>query len=494
MKSKRVLAVVGVLAVMVAALFLIFLAWPEEAAYGQNEDERGTTAVNFGPVGKGFTYQGHLSDGGNAADGAYEFQFQLFDDPITGTQIANTVVLDPVSVSDGLFSVELDFGQSAFGGGGRWLEIGVRPDGSGDPYTTLTPRQKVTPAPYALAMPNVYTNEGSNFVGIGRDFRISGNEVFGIRYVGGPGVYGGMYVETSDAGGWPFYGYATNGSFRAWTYYNGTTGDWFLYNAGTRLHVPNEGGLRITPNTTITDSFSLVISGTATTRSTDGIRIYDTADDGIQIGRFSDYPNYGVYIPSPGVSTYGLWPNTENVSGEWALYTVDNIEAGNVLANAYSLVAKVDGAESLAPGMVVAVTGVTDPIPGSTDDLPLVRLANDTEITGVIGVVSSRMVWEAAPGKEAEGEMSMHSAEGPAQPGDYVSLVVLGVTQVKVDPQAGIQAGDRLTAAAVPGQVRALQTRTVEGMTVTEGAPVIGIALAASVEGQDTIPVFVTLR
>ncbi len=487
MKSKQILAVVGALAVLIAALFLMYLARPGEIAHSQSEEQRGATAVNLGPVGTGFTYQGHLSDGGSAANGTYEFQFQLFDEAVAGVQVGSTVLVDPVIVTNGLFNVELDFGQSAFGGGGRWLEIGVRPDGNIDPYIILTPRQKLTPAPYALALPNVYTNENLNFVGVGRDFRISGNEVFGVRYDGTANDYGGMYVETSNAQGWPFYGYATNGAFRAWTYYNGTTNDWFLYNAGIRLHVPNEGGLRIGPSA----DYSLVISNTT---GNDGVRIYDTGDDGIQIGSDPDYPNYGVYIPSPGVSTYGLWPNTADASGQWALYTVDNIEAGNVLANAYSLVAKVSGTEPLAPGDVVAVTGVTDPIPGSTDNLPLVRLANDTEFTGVIGVVSSRMVWEAAPGKEAEGEMAMHSADGLAQPGDYVSLVVLGVTQVKVDPQAAIQAGDRLTASATPGLARALQTRTVEGMTVTEGTPVIGIALAAPVEGQDTIPVFVTLR
>ena len=85
----------------------------------------------------------------------------------------------------------------------------VRSRGLGDVYK----RQ-------ALAMPNVYINEDSNFVGIGRNSRISGNEVFGVRYSGGANDYGGMYVETAHPNGWPFYGYATNGSFRAWTYYN----------------------------------------------------------------------------------------------------------------------------------------------------------------------------------------------------------------------------------------------------------------------------------
>ena len=439
------------------------------------------------PVGSGFTYQGFLEDGGGPANALYDFEFKLYDALNAGNQVGSTVTANDVPVFEGLFSVKLDFGSSAFGGGSRWLDIGVRPGNSGGAYTPLTPRQELTPAPSALSLPNVYTDESLNFVGIGRDFRISGNEVFGIRYTGGSDQYGGMYVETSDAGGWPFYGYATNGSFRAWTYYNGNTGDWYLYNAGIRLHVPNEGGLRIGPSA----NYSLVISNTT---GSDGIRVLDTGDDGIQIGSDPDYPNYGVYIPSPGVSAYGLWPNTANAQGEWALFTVDKINAGNVAASTFSLIAQVTGAEALTTGDVVGVSGVAQALPGGQGLLPLVGLAASGQPGGLIGVVDSRMVLEAAPGKEAEGELALHSVDGPAQPGDYVALVVFGVAQVKVDPQASITAGQRLTASDLSGRVRALQTQTVNDMLVTEGAQAVGIALAAPETGQETIPVFVTLR
>ena len=481
MKRKQTFLAISILLIsLMAALTFALFPPTQTAADNSNQPE----AIN-GPVETGFTYQGYLENGSNPADGFHDFEFKLFDAGAAGSQVGSTLSLSPVTVADGLFTVELDFGQSAFGGGARWLEIAVRPSGGGA-YTTLSPRQEVTPAPSALSLPNVYTNEASNFVGVGRDFGISGNEVFGVRYDGDANEYGGMYVETAHANGWPFYGYATNGSFRAWTYYNGTNGDWYLYNAGIRLAVPNEGGLRIGPSA----NYSLVISSTT---GSDGIRIYDTGDDAIQIGSDPDYANYGVYIPSPGVSTYGLWPNTANVAGEWALFTVDNIEAGNVLANAYSLVAKVTDSNPLSVGDVVAVTGVTDPIPGSTVPVPLVRAADNTNFTGVIGVVSSRMVWAAAPGKEAEGAMSMQSADGQAQPGDYVSLTIYGIAEVKVAPGANIVAGDRVTA-DTQGQVRALQTRTIEGMVVMEGAQVVGIALAAPSEGKTTVPVFVTLR
>jgi hypothetical protein len=48
----------------------------------------------------------------------------------------------------------------------------------------------------------------------------------------------------------------------------------------------------------------------------DGISIHDAGDDGVQIGTDSSYPNYGLYIPSPGVPETALRPNTANANGE----------------------------------------------------------------------------------------------------------------------------------------------------------------------------------
>ena len=50
---------------------------------------------------------------------------------------------------DGYFTVELDFG-NVFTGEALWLEIGVRDGSSSGDFTMLSPRQKITPAPYAI--------------------------------------------------------------------------------------------------------------------------------------------------------------------------------------------------------------------------------------------------------------------------------------------------------------------------------------------------------
>ena len=58
--------------------------------------------------------------------------------------------LAAVPVTNGLFRVALDFGAAAFTGPARWLEIGVRTNGSSGEFATLTPRQPITPTPHAL--------------------------------------------------------------------------------------------------------------------------------------------------------------------------------------------------------------------------------------------------------------------------------------------------------------------------------------------------------
>src|SRR5215468_10301510 len=102
-----------------------------------------SASVTFaqGPLGTKFTYQGRLTDGGAAPTGAYDFEFRLFNTPAAGTQIGSPYTRNDVTVTNGLFVVELDFGAGAFDGQQRYLEVGVRPGPSTGAYTTLSPRQ-----------------------------------------------------------------------------------------------------------------------------------------------------------------------------------------------------------------------------------------------------------------------------------------------------------------------------------------------------------------
>ncbi|MEI7937613.1 MAG: tail fiber domain-containing protein [Verrucomicrobiota bacterium] len=102
------------------------------------------------PLGTAFTYQGRLSDGANTANGIYDLRFTVYDDSSGPGLMAGPLTNSSFAVSNGLFTVTLDFGQHVFAGEARWLEIGVRSNGVGADFTTLSPRQALTPAPYAL--------------------------------------------------------------------------------------------------------------------------------------------------------------------------------------------------------------------------------------------------------------------------------------------------------------------------------------------------------
>lgn len=107
-------------------------------------------AVAQAPLSTSFNYQGRLEDGTNPANATYDFTFRLFDAAAVGVPIGGLLSVNDMVVSDGLFTVPLDFGASPFSGEARWLEIAVRPGASSGAYTTLTPRQPLTAAPYAL--------------------------------------------------------------------------------------------------------------------------------------------------------------------------------------------------------------------------------------------------------------------------------------------------------------------------------------------------------
>ena len=99
--------------------------------------------------GTAFTYQGRLNDGANPANGIYDLRFEVYDAVSGGAAQGRPLTNSAASVSNGLFTVTLDFGGGVFPGANRWLEIGVRPGGPGT-FTTLAPRQPITATPYAI--------------------------------------------------------------------------------------------------------------------------------------------------------------------------------------------------------------------------------------------------------------------------------------------------------------------------------------------------------
>ena len=135
------LAVVSV--VGVAGFMLGASSAGAEPAEAQEAPEAAQVAV-----GTGFTYQGRITGDSGPIGDTCDFTFELWD-AASGGNLVGTVSESGVTVSDGLFTVQLDFGDGAFTGDARWLGITVD---CGDGAQTLTPRQPLNPAPYALGL------------------------------------------------------------------------------------------------------------------------------------------------------------------------------------------------------------------------------------------------------------------------------------------------------------------------------------------------------
>lgn len=100
-----------------------------------------------------FTYQGELALNGTPAEGEFDLRFQIYTDE-TGTILLSTAYADDLILHGGRFSAEIG-AESIFTGFDRWIAVSVRPgsisnlDRSEASYTTLSPRQLITAAPYA---------------------------------------------------------------------------------------------------------------------------------------------------------------------------------------------------------------------------------------------------------------------------------------------------------------------------------------------------------
>jgi hypothetical protein len=96
-----------------------------------------------------FTYQGKLDDNGQAATGLYEMTFALYAQPDAVAPLPGASATLTVPVTNGLFTVMIDFGSGPFDGSPRWMQTSVRLSGSMSPPVALLPRTAVGSTPYA---------------------------------------------------------------------------------------------------------------------------------------------------------------------------------------------------------------------------------------------------------------------------------------------------------------------------------------------------------
>jgi hypothetical protein len=246
----------------------------------------------------------------------------------------------------------------------------------------------------------------------------------------------------------------------------------------------------------------------------DGVHVFQAGDDGVYVDRSGAYGvrvdrsgDHSVYVTNAGddgvaigsATGDGLDVNSAGDNGlevssatDWEIYVTGDVRiTGNCSGCATAAFARNTGQKPLELGDVVAVRGITHTDWPGTPVLVDVELAAASD--AVIGVVVGRAELDDA-GDEKD-EVGLVPREGPAKPGEYVSIIVSGLAEVKASAVAApIKEGTRLTAADLAGHARAVRTVEVQGLQIAENAAALGVALEGLETGQGLIWVLVDLQ
>jgi len=90
--------------IILSAILILLLG----AGIGFAQDPGNPEGVST-PLGTAFTYQGRLKDGGSPANGVYDLQFTLYADSGGASLVAGPITIEDLSLTDGYFTVQLDF-------------------------------------------------------------------------------------------------------------------------------------------------------------------------------------------------------------------------------------------------------------------------------------------------------------------------------------------------------------------------------------------------
>ena len=508
----------------VAHVFAMMMALVLALAYGQ------AAAV---PVGTAFTYQGVVEKNGNGINGNCSIKFTLYDALTGGSTVGgpnpNTI---SVTASKGLFTVTLDFGALAFNSNSaRWLEIAVQ--GPGDlSYTTLSPRQPVTPVPYAIYAINSgggggltlpFTGSvasGSNAFSITNTnpggTALFGSGLSGVEGVGGfAGVYGhsttqyGVYGETSanpsgavrghhfgTGPGVEGIGGTGNGLQGTSGSGNGVFGTTFSSTAagvsgqsssGWGVYGTSSGATKagVFGQTSVANTSGVL--GRVEANSSDANAVFGYASSGgVGVLGMSE-GNDGVVARSNADGHSGIWAYTTNANGYGGAFnnlgggvallvtglaqvSTLQILGGSDLAEPFDVTVSDDGG-AIEPGMVVAIDTAN---PG---DLKLADRPYDKRVAGVISGAHG-----LKPGM-------VMKAEGDPKADGAHPVAMTGRVWCWVDASRGaVEPGDLLTTSGTPGH--AMKAADIE----RRAGAVLGKALTSLENGRGLVLVLVGLQ
>lgn len=162
------------------------------------QDTPVTGASAEAAVGTAFVFQGALRNATGPVTGSCDFTFAPYGQVSGGQAVGPLLTRNGVQVTNGIFSVTLDFTASPFTGNERWLEIAVRCPAGVGAFSTLAPRQPVLAVPYALYAQAAATAQRAT--GASGDFTVTSGVLKSSVAPGNAEVAGALLLENATSG------------------------------------------------------------------------------------------------------------------------------------------------------------------------------------------------------------------------------------------------------------------------------------------------------
>ncbi len=493
MKSVRIMAVIGVLALLPLLTSLGSAQVPDPTQVSGTE----------GTVAAAISYQGVLTDAdGHPLTGTYDLEFSFWSLSSGGSQIGPTTTRMSQYISRGLYSTSLTVDNQAVHGQELWLRIRVRE--SGNAWQTLSPRVQVLPTMYAMTVRPGARIQGAPpaWEGAVLEAEIQGyypvaSAVQGIATATGYAVKGqspngvgvlgysegGYAVQGVDAGTTQAKGYG--GYFRSATgvgvygHSQAAIEHPNIYAPGVLGESDNGAGVQGVGEGTSSHSYGGLFNGKI------GVRAGSSGSAANQgyAGIFESEYFRGIYVSSSDSFYAGYFLSDSGVysSGGYSGALADRTLVVN------------GGSESLQVGDVVSMVGVAQSPIDSGELLLSVQKAQGRADAAVIGVVVQAVEvtkLELTGSPPGQTFMDVQPVEGDAPPGGYLAIVSYGLVaaaRIGAADAGVLQVGDLVCSGDAPGTVQ------------LAGAPQAAGTILGKVAGPydpetSTVPVFVTLK
>lgn len=240
-----------------------------------------------------FTYQGKLTNNGTPANGIYEMQFTLFDEP-GGFEIGTPKTIPNIVVTNGIFTVVITTEDWSFDQTDRYMEIAVRLQGNVNPFTVLAPLQQITSSPKAIFANTAAFAGFSASSGNAANFSGLGIEQFVLKNVNGEIVAPRFENLSAD----PAPASASN---TGRVYFNTTTNSLMVSNGTAWVSISKPPVQIFTGNPGTTDAnclpamLSSPIRTVTFTKSSDASRLRITYRDTASVANSTSF-GFGIYM------------------------------------------------------------------------------------------------------------------------------------------------------------------------------------------------------